>query len=151
MPSLCSLCSQIAFLDLPPFPVWLGGYHVPLAADSELIPFLPDDHDVIVSASNLGIPHHPSLPALQEAAASCEICALIDQSVGRVRKLLDEAQNNKHFMRYDRSGGPLYEFFMSKRREGEDGLLVWSMSKNNNEAFLLGAIGYCVDDGMASL
>jgi hypothetical protein len=151
MPSLCSLCSQISFLDLPPFPDWLGGYHVPLGADSELVPFLPDDTDVTISANNLGNSHHPSLPALQEAAVSCEICALIEQSVDRVRKLLDEAQNNKHFAYYDKSGGPAYEFFMSRRRKGEDGLLIWSMSKNNNEAFLLGAIGFCVDDGMACL
>jgi hypothetical protein len=152
MPSLCSLCSQISFLDLPPFPDWLGGYHVPHSPDSELLPFLPkhidDDLSRRVVPGSLGLPHHPSLANLQEAAASCDVCKLIEQSVGRVRKILEEVQNDKQYVYYNKSGPPLYEFFMSKRRENEDGLLVWSRAEKNHETYLLGAIGFCVDDGI---
>src|ERR1700712_729122 len=42
MASLCSLCSQISFLDLPPYPQWLGGRQL-VIKDSELIPFVPKE------------------------------------------------------------------------------------------------------------
>lgn len=154
MPSLCNLCSQISFLDLPPFPSSLAGYHVPFKADSELLPFLtkvittPEKRRQRIPVGSLGLAHHLTLAALREAAKICEVCALIEQSVDRVRATLEEAKKSTSYVTFDKTGPPTWEFFLSKRGEGEDGLLAWSMSeKGLREAYLLGAIGFCVDDG----
>ncbi|KAF2101722.1 HET-domain-containing protein [Rhizodiscina lignyota] len=157
MPGLCSICSNISFLDLPPFPPWIGWYHVPLHHLSELVPFVPrdeEDHDALksgtrkaVSPGSLGLPYHQSLEALQEAAKTCDVCSLVEESVLRVKGLVEGAFKDARFAYYDKSGGPKYEFGITKRRDGEDGLLVWSMAKDNDECYLMGAIGYCVDDG----
>jgi hypothetical protein len=154
MPSLCILCSQISFLDLPPFPPSLAGYHVPFKADSDLLPFVtkvtttPEKRIQRIPVGSLGLAHHPSLAALWEAAKICEICALLEQSVDRVRATLEEAKKSNSYVAFDRTGPPTWEFFLSKRGKGEHGLLAWSMSeKGLPEAYLLGAIGFCVDDG----
>jgi hypothetical protein len=245
MSSLCSLCSNISFLDLPPFPDWLGG-HESVIADSELVPFVPnessppkegdyhneeeevglrhvfpacfypqkdsssssssvdnEDEDEVdevglrhvfpscfypqkeSSASKdegfhdalphcffpqtlslpqilptpqhpsktraLGLSHHSSLTALQEAALSCEICGLIKQSVDRVRGILEEYYKNEENVAWDRNGPPTWKFWITKRRAGEDGICVWSPAEKSNRVFLVGAIGLCVDDGMSSV
>lgn len=96
---------------------------------------------------SLGLPHHSTLASLRNAAQSCEICALIEQSVDRVRKILEEANKDPDFVAYDENGAPTFEFSLSKRPEGEDGFLVWSRAEKGPNAFMLGAIGYCVVDG----
>jgi len=96
---------------------------------------------------SLGLPHHPSLAALQEAAKSCSVCALIEQSVNRVRNTYEEACKDEDWASWYDNGPPIYEFFMSQRKEGEDGILLWSMAEKTDRAYLVGAIGFCVDDG----
>lgn len=96
---------------------------------------------------SLGLEYHPTLSALKEAAKTCDVCALIEQSVNKVIALLEEAGKDEMYVAYDKTGPPTWEFFLSKREEGESGLLAWSLSENG-EVYLLGAIGFCVDDGM---
>lgn len=157
MPKLCSLCSSISFLDLPPYPEWIGGYHVPIAPLSEMVPHVPkseegeDGKHKSVPAGSIGISYHQSLEELQAAAKECEICALIEDSALRVKSLFEEALETPRFAYYDKSEGPNYELGMTKRREGEDGVMVWSMAKKSKECYLMGAIGFCVDDGMELL
>jgi hypothetical protein len=155
MASLCSICSSIPLLDLPPFPPSLSGYHVPYKAHSELLPWLtkrtaaPDQDKGYVKwpVGSLGLAHQPTLSALQESAKTCDICTLIEQSVNRVRAVLEEAAEDKFYVTYDKTGPPTWEFWVSGRREGEDGFLVWCMAENGEQAYLVGAVGFCVDDG----
>jgi hypothetical protein len=153
MPSLCSLCSSISFLELPSFPPSLAGHHVPFKADSELLPYItktvssPEKGKHKMPVGSLGLAHQTSLTFLQEAAKICDICTLIEQSVNRVRAVLEEAGKDKIYVTYDTTGPPTWEFWLSQRREGEDGFLVWSMAEKSEQAYLVGAVGFCVDDG----
>jgi hypothetical protein len=157
MPSLCSLCDKISFLDLPPYPPSLAGYHVPFKANSELFPFItktistPEKGKHKMPVGPLGLAHHPSLVALQDAAeGGCEVCAMIEQSVDRVRAVLEEAGKDKLYVTYDRTGPPTWEFWLSKRKEGGDGVAVWSMAEKGEQVYLVGVVGFCVDDGKIS-
>lgn len=95
----------------------------------------------------LGLAHHPTLLDLQTAAKNCDICALIEQSVDSVRATLELAKQDKFYAAYDKTGPPIWEFWMSKREDGEDGFSVWSMAAESEQAYLVGAVGFCVDDG----
>ncbi|QDS67590.1 hypothetical protein FKW77_003719 [Venturia effusa] len=152
MPSLCSLCSSISFLDLPPYPSSLAGHQIPFKADSVLLPYLtkriitPEGKTEPLPVGSLGLAHHPSLLGLQTAAKTCEICALIEQSVDEVRDTLDLARQDKFYAAYDKTGPPIWEFWLSKRKHGEDGFCVWSMAAESEQAYLVGAVGFVVDD-----
>lgn len=156
MTQLCALCSKLPFVNLPPFPDWLNKYHVPLKADDDLVPYLPDREEGSITKDNphgvaktgsLGIAHHQTFEALQEAAKSCDVCFLIEQSVQTVRDLLEEANKDPRYVYYNKAGPPKYEFSITGRHEDEEGLLVWSLAEDESEVYLMAAIGYCVDDG----
>lgn len=131
MASLCSLCSSISFLDLPPHPCSLAGHHIPFKVDSVLLPYLtkpfitPEGKKQALPVGSLGLAHHPPLLDLQTAAKNCDICALIEQSVDSVRATLELAKQDKFYAAYDKTGPPIWEFWMSKRKDGEDGFSVW--------------------------
>lgn len=153
MPSLCSLCSSISFIDLPPYPSSLAGHHIPFKADGVLLPYLtkrfvtPEGTRKSEPVGSLGLAHHPSLDDLQTAAKECDICALIDQSVDGVMETLELAKQDKFYVAYDKTGPPIWEFWLSKRNEGEDGFSVWTMASESEQAYLVGAVGFVVDDG----
>lgn len=151
--SLCSLCSSISFLDLPPYPSSLAGHHIPFEADSVLLPYLtkriitPEGIVESVLVGSLGLAHHPTLLDLQTAAKNCDICALIEQSVDGVKNVLELAKQDKYCAAYDKTGPPIWQFWLSKRKEGEDGFSVWCKASESEQAYLVGAVGFVVDDG----
>lgn len=64
-----------------------------------------------------------------------------------VRATLEEAMKDQLYVMYDKTGPPIWEFYLSKRNEGEDGFCVWTMAAESEQAYLVGAVGFCVDDG----
>ncbi|TID27527.1 homodimeric type dihydroorotase [Venturia nashicola] len=95
---------------------------------------------------SLGLAHHPTLLALQTAAKDCDICALIEESVNGVVETLELAKQEEFYAAFDETGPPIWEFWLSKRKDGEDGFSVWCMASESKQAYLVGAVGFVVDD-----
>ena len=148
---LCELCSRIDFSALPAFPEWLPGFHVP-SLDPNLVPFISEGPNVPPEGFKaLGVGHHKSLDTLLAAAVNCELCELISRGVLHVVKsrkeyVLDERQ--RHF---DRPGEPTYELRICKRLDAQQGFVVMSPAERNKEIYLVGGVGFCVENGMLTL
>lgn len=93
-----------------------------------------------------GVPHHRNLQDLISSAANCDLCRMIADSVLEVRNIWDEQPPESWIARHCRSGPPKNELHLSARKEPNDGFVVWSVSENNDEVYLVAAVGYCVDD-----
>lgn len=64
-----------------------------------------------------------------------------------VKNVLELAKQDKYCAAYDKTGPPIWQFWLSKRKEGEDGFSVWCKASESEQAYLVGAVGFVVDDG----
>ncbi|CAF3471479.1 unnamed protein product [Fusarium graminearum] len=141
---LCSICETIPWDNLPP---------------------TPTDEILIVSSDNAylqefwewprdckGYSHYQSLEALNSSAEDlgCGLCRLIYKQVEFCRLKLEELQLGREEDSEFRHAWPLWEFWITKRPDG-DGFWVLSYTDNNREGLvrLLAAIG--INDPLSSV
>lgn len=140
--SLCHLCKNIPWEDLPTVPEGVGRG---LSGHTFFQPLYKWPKDA------RGYAHHQTLGALHQAASSCGLCNLIFASAANVRKEMEELESkrqagSRHY------GLPTWELFLVKREEGGDGCWVISFVGNvwkgpTGEARIVAALGICVRDG----
>ncbi|KAF2262763.1 HET-domain-containing protein [Lojkania enalia] len=158
--NLCSLCRSIDFFNLPPLPGRFEGYIRPWDGTKELVAFYDwrqaksnraeENKDAGEFSQPLGFPHHQSIEELKSAAENCSICRIIERSVSRCVALLAEAEKDEVYVYYRKKGRsmhPNFRLWLTKRRDSCSGFMVLSSSAENSKAaWLLAAVGFCVDD-----
>lgn len=142
--TLCSLCLSIPWDSLPQLPLcWkgtnVGGrsiYYSDLSASSA--PNVP-----------LGFPYHSSLKALAASADNCGLCDIISNSVDQFVASCRTAENELDFTYYANGRLPAdFNLWLTKRVNSGDGFLVLVRAPLEGVIYLVGAVGFCVRDGM---
>jgi hypothetical protein len=133
--TLCSLCQSIPFRGLPQLPsAW---QHLSLVEE-------PPPHNELV-----GFPHQPSLQELAASAVSCELCNFINESVARCVSAYQKAEQDPVFVYYDTSKGFSVDsqLWLTNRLDRGDGFLAFVRARLKESIFLVGCVGFCVEDG----
>lgn len=139
--SLCGLCLSIELGAMSR--AGLGNPHNPFE-------FYPMNHDLFGyddcdwhSEDSAGIffAYHSSLEALNSSAVVCGLCRLIVNCVDAT--LANMQKTVKLDYHHELSG---YEFWLCGRA-GADGFQVLGRHKNQKMYWLMGGIGFCVEDG----
>ena len=148
--SLCNLCKNIPWENLPAFPENLG---FTLSGHA----YLQAIHDWPQGLR--GHPHHQSLDALRQSAPCCSLCSLICESVENVQKELEGLRPRWEAGEMHQYDLPTWEMWLVKRREGGDGCWIMSFVDEKSErslsrkkrgvveARLVAALAICVRDG----
>jgi hypothetical protein len=98
----------------------------------------------------LGFPHQPSLETLSASAANCDICELINESVLRFVTAYQKAEQEPRFVHTDRHGFPVnFQLWLTSRLERGDGFLAFAYAQSEKSNFLVGTVGFCVEDSMS--
>jgi hypothetical protein len=141
--SLCDLCKNIPWEDLPTVPPDL--------------PCHATGHEYIQPVVNWpqgvrGHPHYQSLSALRQSASVCDLCKLIRASAENVEKQLEELKPKWEAGEMRQYDWPTWKMWLVKRREGGDGCWVMSFvdgGRGGNEmAYIISALGLCVREGV---
>lgn len=146
--TLCSICQSIPFQSLPEPPLAL---HDLLLDDINIQEFSPQETYFRSRDEPLGFPHQPSIEALAISAASCSLCTLINESVSIFIDAYQKARKDPLFVYRDRLGGVPVDLplWLTRRLDGGDGFLTFTHAQLGNSILLVGAVGFCVEDGMS--
>lgn len=156
--SLCSLCLAVPWSSLPPPRKFELGCKT--ADEDDMLAFgfrLPEGHespDNQALQQPLGLPFHENLETLAQSAKSCPLCAVVQSGVQVwINSWEDAAKNYKQFivLRMDSEPIPVKEQLrITKRLGAVQGFIVWAKNpKEQNMYYLLTAVGFSVDSGMA--
>jgi hypothetical protein len=151
--ALCQLCLS---LDLAAISREGGttqfSLHEEFPVGHELYCYRADDVGVHHPFNNL-TRYHSSLESLRDSSRACELCSLVNKSVGRVLGNMEAAK--EHDIDYPISD---YEFWIHPF-EDTDGFIVFGYHQNWNPGLpthkptyiLFAGVGLCVESGECSI
>jgi hypothetical protein len=162
--TLCCVCQSIPFHDLPEPPAqWRGS--LALSGIESLQEFLNESRHQSEASTrhedDLGFPHQSTVVALYASAIDCGLCRLLKQSVESFVKLVQGGRNARPLTAEEPSSRDMFgtwdpdqdfSLWLTKRLDGGKGFLAFTPSASpQTSIYLVGAIGFCVDDGMLML
>ena len=147
--SLCSLCRSIPFNSLPALPMaWR--YTSSISNNGALFQFQKRYNST--QNKPIGFSHHESLVKLAASAAHCRICDLIYSSVKTFIisfcETMDDPSEECNSERYLRMFPLHFHLWLTKCLKRADGFLILVRGQTENDLFLVGVVGFCVEESM---
>ena len=103
----------------------------------------------------VGFPWHEDLDALVASAASCALCAMVQEGVNMwIAHYRDVEENNKHFIEFQKANqpipGPGERLWLTKRLCGAPGFLVFIRRGKSSLNFMAG-VGFVTESGASTV
>jgi hypothetical protein len=139
--SLCNLCAEIPWDDLPTLS---KSYRATLTGYKYIHTYvgLPNNEKRV-----RGLNHQPNLDSLRNSAAKCDLCRLILHSAEQVAEEVVAVNKEQEEINGRRYGVPKFDLWLTRRMHGNPGAWVFSSTDEKRQMLPIAAIGLCTTDG----
>jgi hypothetical protein len=146
----CTLCISIPLETLPPLPSkWAEGMFTRGRTALNEFSLRDREDQRLLLKETFGFRHHSSFKALATSAESCELCALMNESITSLATAYESTETYPDLkLRLSEHDKGDFQLWLTRRVDDGYGFLVFARVASKNSIFLVAAIGLCVDDSM---
>ncbi|KIJ53985.1 hypothetical protein M422DRAFT_221543 [Sphaerobolus stellatus SS14] len=143
--SLCNICRQISFENLPSLPK----YYWNMFIGPGLVISVPHPDPRWPLVDSFGIPYHEDLDSLARASQTCALCSLVHKQVTKFLWTVENGERvgNNGLIHYKTEKPRNYCLRIMKRKSSPDGFVVFTDGTKDNCIWYISVFGFTVPEG----